>query len=259
LAIYSRETLQTNDQILSRSTPLEQDSSSKKALKHIVLVQKISKDYAAIKSIVDKNMVKTFSKMRFLKPKANEIECESIQIYYDSFLIANTKYVIDYYKKREYCIDLDDNVKEVLVFDQNIKPTIVEAKSGIKTKPKKQIIIDSKERINLEISKQIALNRKGRIINRKDLPSAPCESDPIKFLDEYGLDVRHPEVNMWEILKKEVMKRPPDISEVIDENFQVTHQVLIFTPVYEARIINLSTHEIRIIPISGVTGKIFVL
>lgn len=251
--------MQTNDQLLSRSSSLDQDSRCKKASKHIVLVQKISKDYAAIKGIVDKNMVKAFSKMRFLRPKANEIECESIQIYYDSFLIANTKYVIDYYKKREYCIDLDDNVKEVLVFDQNIKPKIVEEKSGLKSKSKKQIVIDSKERINLEITKQIALNRKGRIIDRKDLPSAPCESDPVKFLDEYGLDVRHPEVNMWGILKREVLKRPPDVSEVIDESFQVTHQVLIFTPVYEARIVNLATHEIRIIPISGVTGKIFVL
>ena len=244
---------------MSIATSIKEEATLKKPLKSIVLVQKISKDYNAIKNVIDKNMVKAFSKMHLFKPKANEIECESIQLCYDSFLIANAKYLIEYYQNKEYQIDLDENVAEVIVFDHNIKPEAINEKSGIRKKTKKQIIIESKERVNLEITKQLALNRKGRIIDRNELPSATCEPDPIKFLDEYNTNVRHPEVYMWDILKREVMKRPPNVSEVINEKFQITEQVVIYTPVYEARCRNLNSQEIKIIPVSGVTGKIFAL
>jgi len=64
---------------------------------------------------------------------------------------------------------------------------------------------------------------------------------------------------MWDILKKAAMKRPGNVSEVINENFQVTEQVLVYTPIYEARCRNLNSYEIKIIPVSGVMGKIFTL
>lgn len=244
---------------MSTVTSIKEEASFKKPLKSTVLVQKISKDYKAIKNIIDKNMLKTFSKMYFIKPKANEIECEAIELCYDSFLIANTKYNIEYYQIKKYHIDLAENIAEVIIFDHSIKPNDVTEKSRILKKPKKEIVIKGKERVNYEITKQLTINRKGRIIDRKELPSAPCEPDPVKFLDEYDTNVRHPEVYMWDILKKAVMKRPPNVSEVINEKFLVTEQVLVYTPIYEARCRNLNSYEIKIIPVSGVTGKIFSL
>ena len=244
---------------MSTVTAIKEQATFKKPLKSTVLVQKISKDYKAIKNIIDKNMIKTFSKMYFIKPKANEIECEAIELCYDSFLIANTKYNIEYYQNKKYHIDLAENIAEVIIFDHSIKPNDVTEKSRILKNPKKEIVIESKERVNHEITKQLAINRKGRIIDRKELPSAPCEPDPVKFLDEYDTNVRHPEVYMWDILKKAVMKRPPNVSEVINEKFLVTEQVLVYTPIYEARCRNLNSYEIKIIPVSGVTGKIFSL
>ena len=239
--------------------PIKEETKFQKPLKSIVLVQKISKDYEAIKNVIDKNMVKAFSKMHFIKPKAKEIECESIQLCYNSFLVANTKYLLEYYQNKQYQIDLDENVAEVIIFDHKIKPKAVNEKSSIRKKPKNQLTIESKERINLEITKQIGINRKGRIIDINELPSATCEPDPVKFLDKYNTNVRHPEVYMWDILKKEVSKRPPNVSEVINENFQIIEQALIYTPVYEGRCKNLNSHEIIIIPVSGITGKIFAL
>ena len=107
---------------MSTEAMISEERTFKRPLKSIVLVQKVSKDYAAIKSVIEKNMVKTFSKMYFIKPKANEIECESIELCYDSFLIASTKYRIEYYQNKKYHIDLDENVDEVIVFDHSIKP-----------------------------------------------------------------------------------------------------------------------------------------
>ncbi len=248
-----------DDSALSTTSSINEETTIKKPFKSAVLVQKISKDYKAIKNIIDKNMVKTFSKMYFIKPKANEIECESIELCYDSFLTANTKYTIEYYQNKKYHIELDENVAEVLIFNHSIKPKDVNEKHSILKKTKKEIAIESKERVNYEITKRVTLNRKGRIIDFNELPSAPCEPNPVKFLDKYNTNVRHPEVYMWEILKKAVMNRPPNVSEIINEKFQVTEQVLVYTPIYEARCRNLNSYEIKIIPVSGVTGKIFSL
>ena len=45
--------------------------------------------------------------------------------------------------------------------------------------------------------------------------------------------------------------------KVIEEVFEVSENTLIYTPIYEARCRYLKTGEIKIIPISGVTGKPF--
>ena len=81
----------------------------------------------------------------------------------------------------------------------------------------------------------------------------------MKFLDTYATNVRHPEADIWEILKEAVVKRPPNVAQVIKEKFEVNRQVLIYTPIYEARCKNLKSSEIKIIPVSGVTGKILSL
>ncbi len=238
---------------------IKSESILKKPLKSMVLVQKVSKNYAEIKKVIDKEKVKIFSKMYFIKPKANEIKYESIELCYDSFLIASTKYTIEYYQNKKYHIDLHENVDEVIIFDRSIKPEDVTEKSRFLNKVRKELVIDGKERVNYETTGKFTINRKGRIIDREELPSATCEPDPVKFLDQYDINVRHPEVYMGDILKKVAMKRPANVSEVINEKFQVTEQVLVYTPIYEARCRNLNSNEIKIISVSGVTGKIFSL
>jgi len=250
----------TNDLLLSTPPLTKDERTFKKPLKSLLLVHKISKDYKTIKDIIEKNMVEAFSKMYFLKPKANEIDCESITLCYDSFLLVNTKYSIEYYKNKKYNIKLDENVKEAIIFDHSLKPKVInEKKHGILKGTKKEIVIESKERVTHETTKQLALNRKGRKINRQKLPSAPSEPEPVKFLKNYATNVRHPEGSMWEILNKNIINRPPDVAQVINENVEVTEQVLIYTPIYEARCRNLKSWEIKIIPVSGITGKILSL
>ncbi len=46
-----------------------------------------------------------------------------------------------------------------------------------------------------------------------------------------------------------------DVGKIAEEVFEVTEYAVICTPVYEARCKRLKTGEIKIIPISGVTGK----
>jgi hypothetical protein len=226
----------------------------RKPVKSVVIVQKLGKDYKSIENFVNKNMLKAFSKMFFLRPKSNEVECESINLCYESFLFLNVKYHLEYYRNRKYTFNVDNNVVETTIFDRVIEPVTIE-----KSEARKEIVVEGKELVIHENTRQFALDRKGRSINLRNLPSAKNESDPIAFLDSYSTDVRHLEVSIPEILKKIVKKMPEDLAQVIKEYLEITNQTLIYTPVFEARCRNLKSHEIKIIPVSGVTGKIFSL
>ena len=224
-----------------------------KPLKSEVVVHKVAKDYESIKKTVEKSMIKAFTKSIFKKPKRDDIECEEINLIYESFVISNIKYHLEYYRNKNYTINIDDNVVETVILDQTLEPKKVEDKSG----SSKQLIIESKERLVQEKIKEVAFDRKGRGINHKNLPSAKIERNSIKFLDSYDTNARHIEVSISQILNNSIEKIPINIEQIIDEHIEIINQVLIYTPIFEARCVNHKSHEIKIIPISAVTGKIF--
>ncbi|MEJ2242491.1 MAG: hypothetical protein P8Y18_10175 [Candidatus Bathyarchaeota archaeon] len=119
--------------------------------------------------------------------------------------------------------------------------------------------ITAKEHVIDESSKRLAFDRKGRSINPKQIPSSKTETNPIDFLNSDNVLVRHLDVSIPEILRKTIKKPPEDIDQIIDEHFEITSQALIYTPIFEARIINLKSQEIKIIPVCGVTGKQFTI
>ena len=225
----------------------------RKPVQNVVIVHKLEKDYKSIGDFVNKNMLKVFSKMFFLRPKSNEVECESINLCYESFLFLNVKYHLEYYRNRKYRFNVDDNVLETTIFDQVLEPVVVEGKF----KAGKEVVLDGKELVIQENSRQFALDRKGRSIDFKNLPAGKVEADPVAFLDSYATDVRHLEISIPEILKKIAKSMPEDLVQVVSEYLEIASQTLVYTPVFEARVRNLKSHEIKIIPVSGVTGKIF--
>ena len=226
-----------------------------KPMKTVVIVNKVETDYKEIKKFIDKHSLKTFSKMFFKKPKPYEIECDSINLIYECFAILKIKYHLEYYRNKNYNFKVDDNVVESIIFDQNIIPQVIEEKS----RNQKEFRIAAKEHVIDESSKRLAFDRKGRSINPKQIPSSKTETNPIDFLNSNDFDVRHLDVSIPEILRKTIKQTPEDIDQIIDEHFEITSQALIYTPIFEARIINLKSQEIKIIPVCGVTGKQFAI
>ena len=222
---------------------------------NLVTVYKVAKDYKSIKKIVEKNMIKAFTKGIFRKPKHSDIECEEINLIYESFVISNIKYHLEYYRNKQYTINIDNNVVETTILGKTLEPAKMEDKS----ENQKQLIIESKERLVQEKTKEVAFDRKGRSINYKNLPTGRTEPDPIKFLDSYQTNVRHIAVSLPQILKNSIEKILVNKEQIIDEHIETISQVLIYTPIFEARCINHKTHEIKIIQISAITGKIFPL
>lgn len=245
------------------STLAEEEKIEEMIEERKLVVHEIAMDLESAKNIFEKDKTRFFAKLGFLKPKREEIECESILLFYEPFVVAKANYLLDYYKKKTYAIRVGDEVGEVIMFDQILKPKVVKERvKGILKRSHKEIVFDAQERVIHEASANIALNRTGREIDPTKLPSASTEPQPEKVLKEWGDKVRKLRVSpdgIIDIIRGRVVKRPPDIGRIARETFEVTEHAVVYTPIYEARCRHLKKGEIKIIPISGVTSKMLSL
>lgn len=247
------------DDILGSSALAKEEKVEERVEGRKLIVHKIEVSLEDIRSVVEKEKTGFFAKLGFLKPKHEEIECESVQLFYEPFVIAKANYFLDYYKKRTYTIRIGEEVSEVIVFDQTLKPKVVK---GILKRPHKEIVLEAQERVVHKDTAHIALNRTGREIDPTKLPSAPAEPDPKKVLREYGDKVRKFSIspdNAIDVIRERVVKRPTNVGRIAEEVFEVIEHAVVYTPIYETRCRHLETGEIKIIPLSGVTSKILSL
>lgn len=244
---------------MTESTLVKEKKIEERIEKRQLTVHQIAFDLKAIKNVVEKNKSSFFAKLGIIKPKQEEIECESLQLFYEPFVVAKANYLLDYYEKKDYRIEVGDETSEVKIFDQILKPEVVKkGVRGILKRTHKEIVLVAQERVLHKITSHTALNRTGREINPEKLPSASGIAEPEKALKEYGDKTKDLKVSpdkIIDIVRTTTVKKPPDIGKIVKEVFEVTEFTLIYTPVYEARCQHLKTGEIKIIPISGVTGK----
>lgn len=221
-----------------------------------LIVHKINFDNMAAKNIVEKDKTKFFAKLGFFKPRHEDIECDSVQLFYEPFVVAKANYFLDYYRKKTYSVKILEDVHEVIAFGQTFKPEALE--EGIFRRPNKVISFDAQERVIHKAAARMALNRMGREINPKRLPSGPTEIDPKGTLEKDSDRVRDLEISpdiILDEIRKRTATRPRDVGRITEEKFEVTEYAVVCTPVYEARCRRVKTGEIRILPISGVTGR----
>jgi hypothetical protein len=143
---------------------------------------------------------------------------------------------------------------------QTLKPEVIsERAKGILKRSHKEIVFDAQERVIHKAIDQIALNRTGREIDPTKLPSAPSEPEPEEVLKDCPQKARKLGISSFNTLKEIACKKPPNIGSIIEEVFKVTEHAVVYTPIYEARCRHLKTGEIKIVPISAVTGKMLSL
>ena len=245
------------------STLAKEKKIEERIEKRKLIVHKIAIDLKIAKNVVEKDKTGFFAKLGFLKPKHEEIECESVLLFYEPFVVAKANYFLDYYKKKTYRVRVGDEVSEVIVFGQTLKPEVVKERvKGILKRPHKEIMFDAQERVIHKATARVTLNRTGREIDPTKLPSAPAEPEPEKVLKECGdkaRKLRFSPDSIINIVRKRTVKRPPNIGRIAKEAFEVTEHAVVYTPIYEARCRHLKTGEIKIIPISGVTSKMLSL
>ena len=85
----------------------EEEEIEEKIAERNLIVQRVPIDLETAKNIVDREKTKFFAKAGLLRPKHEEIEVESILLFYDPFTVAKAKYLLDFYEKiyieKEWC------------------------------------------------------------------------------------------------------------------------------------------------------------
>jgi hypothetical protein len=246
---------------LTETTVCYEEQSYEENIKEpSLLVHKASIDLSCIKKITYEQKNNFFTKLGFLKPKREEIDCESVSLFYEPFHIVKARYHIDFYKKDTYTLKVDEKVSEVIIFGQKLKPENPKKMKKLLKRGSAEIKLPAEDRIVHEATIHIAQDRKGREVDPRKLPSAPASTEPEKALAEYNDKVRKPEFSadkFIDSIRERIVKKPSEAERIVEEVFEVSENTVIYTPIYEARYRYLKTGEIKIIPINGVTGKPF--
>jgi len=224
--------------------------------KRKVIVYKSRVDPTIVKLTAEKMKNKLFIKFGFSKPRPEEIRVVAVDRYYEPYILVDGKYSVDYYKKRVYTLDVDNETQEVTILNETFKPEVLVSPTG---ETRKIIKLEAKERLSYEDKAYIILDKTGRELSPEEVPSAPSEDHPQTILKEFcrkiGKIKVHPRKTI-ELVKSKIAKRPLDAENLENELFQVTEHAVIYSPVYEITFRNVKTSEEKTIKIDGITAKI---
>jgi len=233
------ETMSINEEIVERKT----------------IVYKTLVDPTVVKVAGEKLKNELFVRFRFWKPKPEEIQFVSMDKYYEPYIVISGKYIIDYYRKCVYTINVDEKVREVILLNQKLKPEQTKEASA---KGYKVIKLEGEERLLYEYKASLILDKSGHEVPPEQLPSAPSEEHPKKMLAELGEKAKELEIAPdadVDVIRSKIVKRPMDIKRIVHELFEVTERALIYTPVYKVLFQNVKTGEVKAIEFDGVTSK----
>jgi len=200
------------------------------------------------------------------KPKKTEVHVHSLKLSYEAFLILSGKYHADFYRKIMHTINVDSNVKEILVGGYTFpikqgKGIIGKLGTKIKssTRKKNQIDLELEEHVFLEEEKEVAFDHHGKEIKMPyKLSSKLIESYPRRTLEKTKNNVKKPEITYDAAAKRLITKLKKSVSigkRNLKEKIIIDEIIELYVPIYEARLIG-PKKNIRIMRIDGIRKKV---
>ena len=226
-----------------------------KIVKLKTIVYKKIVDPSIIKLIGEREKLKLFTKIGLIKPKKEEIQFVALKTFYEPFFIIKGRYNIDYYRRKKYHLTIEDDVKELLVFEKILQPTASKI-SELRGK-ERSIELAADQRIIKEKSDYIILDFKGQEVELENFPVAPSEEEIEKILSNE--DIKKSEISpekAIKILRKKIVDKPKDVGHIQKELFEVTEYNLVYVPIYQTFYKNIKNQSIKNIIINGVSAKL---
>jgi predicted acyltransferase (DUF342 family) len=224
--------------------------------KTVVLKPRFDKNI--IKLVAEKLKDKLFTRRRFFIHKASEVQLTSIEKYYEQFLVARGKYSVDHYKPLFYTLKVDKKAREVFIFDEKLKP---EPSGELSPSSHKVIKLAGVSSYHYEDQARCILDIKGREIDPAKLGNILNKEWPQVTLSTFRKRKKFskikvsPEVEI-DLLRSKIVKRPPDVGEVIKEIFEINERVIINSPMYQLTFENVKNGKESIVKINGINGDI---
>jgi hypothetical protein len=228
-----------------------------------ILPQKIVDTRTIIlKSRLDSNSVKLqgeklktsfFVRFGFLKPKPKDILLVAFSKYYEPYIVIGGKYSIDYCKRHNYALKVEDKTRAIFIDGKKLKPEPLPVGENAKV-----IKLVGEEHSHYENETYIILDRMLQEVSPDNLFFAPSEND-LENRPDVDFDLRKPQISLEEeitFLRSRVAKRPPDVAEIIREIFEINERTIIYSPVYELTYKNTKNGKKVTALINGITGGV---
>ncbi len=238
-------------------------NNSNYKIRTVVLRPHVDHDDAS--QIIDSQKTSAFRSL-LQKPKKNEVHVHSVKLNYESFLILSGKYDANYYRKKIHTINVDSNVKEVIVGDgifpiKKSKGIVGKFGTKIKTKTtgKNQIDLELEEHVFLEQEQEIAFDHHGKEIKMPyKISSETIESYPKRILQKTIDTVKKPEIT-YDAAVNHLISRLKKSTSIgirgLQEKTLINEIIELYVPIYEARLIG-PRKKVQILRIDGIRKKV---
>lgn len=229
----------------------ENQPSTEKIVERKTIVYETRIDPTVIKLAGEKIKDQLYTRLGFLKPKPEEVEFVSIDKYYEPYIMVSGTYCLDFYRRCLYSVNIDKQVLEVILLNHELKPEQTMQSSA---KDHNVIRLEGEERIVNNAKDTLLLDRFGQDVSLERLPSAPSEKNPKKILAECNAE-EIPENADVDMIRSKILKRPKEISRVVNELFEVNERAVIYAPRYRVTYRNVKTNETKTTEFDGVTSE----
>ncbi len=228
-----------------------------------ILPQKIVDTRTIIlKSRLDSNRVKWqgeklktsfFVRFGFLKPKPADILLVAFSKYYEPYILIGGKYSIDYCKRHNYALKVEDRTQALFIDGKKLKPEPLSVEENAKV-----IKLVGEEHSHYENETFVILDRMLQEVAPENLSFAPFESE-LENRPAGDFDLRKPQISLEEeitFLRSRIAKRPSDVAEIVREIFEINERTIIYSPVYELTYKNIKNGKKVTALINGITGRV---
>ena len=219
--------------------------------KTIILKPRLDSNRAILQG--DKLKTNFFARFGFLKPSRKDVSLISFNKYYESYIVIGGKYSIDYCKKYNYTLKVEDKTQEIFINGKKLRPEPLAP-----GKTSKVIKLVGEEHSHYENATYLILDRRMREVSPEKLLFAPFECE-LEDQPKVDYDLRKPKISLEEeiaLLRSRVAKRPSDVAEIIREIFEINERIIIYSPIYELTYRNIKNGKYTIALINGISGEV---
>jgi len=238
------ETVSAEPRVISAEAPFTKE----KIVKRKTIVYKARVDPELIEVACEKLKKQLFTKFAFywFQPKIEEIQFVSLEKYYEPYILISGKYVIDYLRKATYMLKVPEEVKEVILCPNRYVPET--------SKPNRMVKLQGEERLVNETKAFLILDKNGQDSASDNIPLTSPEKKPEKAIKELGIEevAENADVNF---IKERIVKRPKDMSQIVEEIFEVTERTVIYCPRYKLLFRWMKTGEEKTLVLDAVTAE----
>ena len=220
----------------------------------IILKTRLS--FSIVKSQGDRLKTSFFVRFGILKPKRKDISLIAFSKYYEPCILIGGKYAIDYCRRHNYALQVEDRTQDILIDGKKLKPEILSLEGNTRV-----VKLVGEEHAHYENETYIVLDRALQEVSPENLFFAPSESE-VENEPASDFDLRRAQISLEEeitFLRSKIAKRPSDVAEIIREKFEINERIIIYSPVYELTYKNVKNGKNVTVLINGITGDVIIV